>query len=338
MTRLSISELLQASPVRLAPMAGLTNVPFREIAVRCGSGYTTNEEIDAEALIRGKTGSYDLGHNDPALGVMAMQLIGNSAETLVPAALTLVDAGTKIVDINMGCPVPRAVRSGKGAALMRDVAATARILSALRHALPDTVLTIKIRGGWDEREPNAVAVATMAQDVGVDAITVHPRTRAQQFGGRAPWTVIRDVVEAVDIPVTGNGDVTSLAEADRMMAETGCAAVMIGRGALGRPWVFNADYAQMDAAARVDYEGVVIQEHLDRLIEYYPAREARVQMLRHLARYSVGWRDSRAWRVQLFGCASIEAILDLFQRRDARPVERRAPDAPVALADEPRAD
>ena len=319
-TQQTIRALLLASPVRLAPMAGLTNVPFRQIAVRCGSGFTTNEEIDADALIRGRVGARELVRGDASLGTVAMQLIGNSADTMVPAARMLVEAGADIIDINMGCPVSRTVRDGKGAALMRDVGSTAHILGALRRELGDVPLTIKIRGGWDEREPNAVEVARMAQDAGVDAITVHPRTRAQQFGGRAPWSVIREIVEAVDIPVTGNGDVTSRAEAERMIAETGCAAVMIGRGALGRPWVFDAAYEALDGCARADYEVSVVEAHIEAITQHFPPNEARIQLQRHLARYSVGWHGGRAWRLQLFSCTSVDAIRDVYRRRSVRPI------------------
>src|SRR5262249_52843367 len=154
--------------------------------------------------------------------------------------------GADIVDLNMGCPMPKITGKGKGAALMRDVTGTALVLRAL-HKACSVPLTIKIRGGWDDEHLNAVEVAQMAEAEGVDAITVHPRTRSQRFTGRAPWTIIADVVEAVHIPVTGNGDVRSMAEARRMVAETGCASVMIGRGALGHPWIFDETFDTLDA-------------------------------------------------------------------------------------------
>lgn len=298
-------ELLGEAPARLAPMAGLTNQPFREIARRCGSGFTTNEEIDADALARGNVVASGMARHDPSLGIVAMQLLGNSAETLVPAARHLVEAGADIIDINMGCPVPKIVRRGKGAALMRDVGATSQILAALRRDLDDVPLTIKIRGGWEDGASNAVEVARMAQDVGVDAITVHPRSREQQFGGRAPWDVIREVVEAVDIPVTGNGDILSLEDAARMQAETGCADVMIGHGALGRPWVFDPGYAALDASAREEYERAIATAHIEAIEAYFPPREALLQAKKHLARYASHWRDAKALRQEIFACATI---------------------------------
>ena len=329
-------ELLQASPVRLAPMASFTNAPFRAIAARCGSGFTTHEEIDADALLGGNARTEEATRGEDGDGFLAMQLLGSSAETLVPAALRLVEAGADVIDINMGCPVPKVVRKGKGAALMRHVPAAARILAALRHALDDVPLTIKIRGGWDERQPNAVEVARMAQEVGVDAITVHPRTRAQRLGGRAPWDVIGDVVAAVDIPVTGNGDVASLAQARRMMDVTGCSSVMIGRAALGRPWVFDAAYECLDGAGRARYEARAIAAHLDLIDARFAPREALVQTKKHLARYASGWPDARTFRGELFAQSSVEAARAVFSRaaesrRRHWGHRRDAAVAPVAL-------
>ena len=309
-----MSELLAESPVRLAPMASFTNAPFRRVAVRCGSGFTTNEEIDAEALLAGNAWAGESARTDLDEDVVAMQLLGNSAETLAPAALRLVEAGADIVDINMGCPVPKIVQRGKGAALMRDVPATGRILSAIRQAI-DVPLTIKIRGGWDECQPNAVEVARMAQDVGVDAITVHPRTRAQRFGGRAPWDVIADVVAAVAIPVTGNGDVTSLVEARQMMAATGCHSVMVGRAALGRPWLFDAAYDRLGDVGRSAYEERVITEHLGLIEAYFPPRAALLQMKKHLAQYGAVRTDARALRAELFAQPTAEALRETFARQ-----------------------
>lgn len=317
-----MSDLLRESPVRLAPIASFTNAPFRRIAVRCGSGFTTNEEIDAEALLAGDAWAGESARTDLDGGGVAMQLLGNSAATLVPAAVRLVEAGADIVDINMGCPAPKIVRRGKGAALMRDVPATAHILSAIRRAI-DVPLTVKIRGGWDECQPNAVEVARMAQDVGVDAIAVHPRTRSQRFGGRAPWDVIADVTAAVDIPVTGNGDVTSLAEARRMMAATGCQSVMVGRAALGRPWVFDDAYERLDGFARAAYEARAIAEHLDLIEACFPPRVALLQMKKHLAQYGAGRLDARALRAELFAQHSAAALRSTFARQqtEASPTD-----------------
>lgn len=316
---LDMGALLAAAPARLAPMAGLTNASFREAALRCGSGFTTHEEIDAAALLRGAARPGDVARTDaagprtPDLPV-AMQLLGNDAPTLVEAARRLVAAGADIVDLNMGCPTPKIVRRGKGAALMRDVPATARILDALRRALPGVPLTIKIRGGWDDRHRNAVEVARMAQDVGVDAITVHPRTRAERFDGRAPWETIAAVVQAVDLPVTGNGDVHSLAEARRMMRETGCRDVMIGRGALGRPWIFDPAYPALGPAERAAYRRRAVDDHLHAIARTLPPREALVQSRKHLALYVARAPGARDRRREIFACADLAQLQALAGR------------------------
>ncbi len=316
MARASILDWLAASPVRLAPMASYTNVPFRQVALECGSGFTTNEEIDAEALVRGNAwASRRDAECDARLGIVAMQLLGGTIETMVPAAIQLVEAGAPIIDINMGCPVAKIVKRGKGAALMRDLEGTSALLSAIRRAIPDTPLTIKIRGGWSDTDQNAVEVARMAQDVGVDAITVHPRTRAQQYAGRAPWDVIGDVVRAVDIPVTGNGDVTSLASARRMMAETGCVSVMIGRGALGRPWVFDGAYEALDRPAQITREAVVIERHLKLIDEYFNPAEALMQAKKHLMHYSNGWPGAKLFRGELFAQRTTAEVRAAFMER-----------------------
>lgn len=313
-------DLLREAPVRLAPMASFTNVPFRQVALRCGSGLTTNEEIDAEALVRDDAWAVEASRADINGGPVAMQLLGNRAETLVPAAHRLIEAGADVIDINMGCPAPKIVNKGKGAALMRDLPATAELLTALRRALDGVPLTIKIRGGWDGEHANAVEVARMAADVGVDAITVHPRTRAQRYGGQAPWEVIADVVAAVEIPVTGNGDVTSLAEAYAMMAATGCESVMVGRAALGRPWLFDPAYDTLEPEARAKYEADVVAEHMARIRDRFAPRLALIQMKKHLAHYGSGRPAARILRSELFAQLDATSLLATYRAQAERPL------------------
>src|SRR5215831_11203426 len=247
---------------RMAPMAGITNAPFRLIVKECGSGLTTTEEMDAGALLTNHPHANDIAAYFPEERPLAMQLLGKDPELLSRAVEKLQGLGADLVDLNMGCPMPRITGKGKGAALMRDLAATSRILRAMRKAL-SVPLTVKIRGGWDDEHLNAVEVAQMAESEGVDAITVHPRTRSQRFTGKAPWTIIREVVEAVQVPVTGNGDVRSMAEAQRMVAETGCQSVMIGRGALGRPWVFDEAFEALSPAEQRGRKARTIERHCE---------------------------------------------------------------------------
>ena len=301
-----------AAPTRLAPMAGITNAPSRLIARECGSGLTTSEEMDAAALLTGHPYADAITAYYPEERPLAMQLLGRDPELLARAAERCQALGADIVDLNMGCPMPKITGKGKGAALMRDVAATALILRALRKAV-SVPLTVKIRGGWDDEHVNAVEVAQMAESEGVDAITVHPRTRSQRFTGKAPWTIIGEVVRAVAIPVTGNGDVRSMAEARGMMAETGCASVMIGRGALGRPWIFDPAFDALDPARQRDYRARVIARHVGLIREHFGPKYALVQMKKHLAWYTEGLGHATECRVRIFQTRTPEEVWDVFQ-------------------------
>jgi tRNA-dihydrouridine synthase B len=298
---------------RLAPMAGITNAPFRLIARECGSGLTTTEEMDAAALLMNNPHADAIATYYPEERPLAMQLLGKDADILVRAADRVQRLGADIVDLNMGCPMPKITAKGKGAALMRDVMGTALVLRALRKAL-DVPLTIKIRGGWDDEHLNAVEVAQMAEAEGVDAITVHPRTRSQRFTGKAPWAIVRDVVDAVRIPVTGNGDVRSMAEARLMMAETGCQSVMIGRGALGSPWVFDESFDSLPPPARRAYQARVIARHCDLIRAHFREKYALIQMKKHLAWYTEGLGHASRCRVEIFQSRGAEEAWDVFQR------------------------
>lgn len=310
-----IGNLEIDSPVRLAPMAGITNASFRLVAKECGSALITSEEIDATGFVRHSRTSEQLAEYLPEERPLAMQLLGNNKETLVEAAEELQRRGADIIDINMGCPMPKITKTGKGAAMMKDVENTRQILRALRKAC-EVPLTIKIRGGWDPEHLNAVEVAQMAESEGVDAITVHPRTRSQRFSGKAPWHIIRDVVEAVNIPVTGNGDVTSYAEARRMMAETGCVSVMIGRAAVGRPWIFNPDFESWTEDRQREYRGQVIERHMGLIRTFLPEGHFQtIQMKRHLSYYARGLSAARECRRTIFTqCETLDEAWTTFRR------------------------
>ena len=297
---------------RLAPMAGITNAPFRVIAQECGSGLTTSEEMDAAALLMNSPHADAIAAYYPEERPLAMQLLGKDPDILVRAARKVEALGADIVDLNMGCPMPKITGKGKGAALMRDVPAAGRILGAMRKALT-VPLTVKIRSGWDDEHVNAVEVARMAEAEGVDAITVHPRTRAQRHSGRAPWAIIGEVVDAVSIPVTGNGDVHSMADARRMIAETGCQSVMIGRGALGRPWVFDEGFDGLPPAARRAYRARVIARHCELIRGHFREKYALIQMKKHLAWYTEGLGHATDCRAAIFQARTPDEVWDVFQ-------------------------
>ena len=294
-------------------MAGITNAPFRLIAQECGSGLTTTEEMDAAALLMNHPHADAIAAYYPEERPLAMQLLGKDVDILVRAAEKVQRLGADIVDLNMGCPMPKITAKGKGAALMRDVMSTALLLRALRKAL-DVPFTIKVRGGWDDEHLNAVEVAQMAEAEGVDAITVHPRTRSQRFTGKAPWMIIREVVDAVQIPVTGNGDVRSMAEAQRMVAETGCQSVMIGRGALGRPWVFDEAFESLPPHAQRAYKARVIARHSELIRAHFREKYALIQLKKHLAWYTEGLGHASRCRVEIFQARSADEVWEVFQR------------------------
>lgn len=293
--------------LRLAPMAGVTNAPFRLVARECGAGLLTSEEVDARALVADNAHTREIARHLPEEHPLAMQLLGADPDVLAEAARRLEAAGADAVDLNMGCPVPKIVAKGQGAALMRDPLRAALVFRAMRKALT-VPLTIKIRGGWDDRTLNAVEIARIAEDEGVEALTVHPRTRSQQFSGRAPWDILAEVVAAVALPVTGNGDIRSREEAEAMARATGCAAVMIGRAALGAPWIFCATALTNDDRARI------ICRHCALIQEHFPERLALLQLKKHLAWYSSGRPFAARLRPALFGATTATEVQELFWR------------------------
>jgi len=288
-------------------MAGVTNAPFRLVARECGAGRLTSEEIDARALVRDNARTVALTAYLPEERPLAMQLLGEDPDLLAEGARRLETAGADGIDLNMGCPVAKVVAKGQGAALMRDPLRAAVIFRTLRKAVAGA-FTIKIRGGWDDRTVNAPEIARLAESEGVDGVTVHPRTRSQQYTGRAPWDVIADVVDAVRIPVVGNGDVSSVDDARAMVAATGCASVMIGRGALGRPWIFRGVDVPRDARA------TIIRRHCALIEAHLPERAALVQLKKHLAWYSDGLPFAARSRPAIFAARTPAEVADVFWR------------------------
>jgi tRNA-dihydrouridine synthase B len=222
----------------MAPMAGITNLPFRLMVKSLGAGLVTTEMISSIGLVIGQERTRNYLRSHPGEGPLAVQLFGSRPEAMARAAQMAVEQGALIVDINMGCPAKKIVKTGAGASLLRDRGKAARIITAVRFACP-VPLTVKIRAGWSPDQPVACDVARIAEDCGADAITVHGRFAGQGFSEQADWKIIRDVRERVKIPVIGNGDVFEAAQALKMRTETGCDGVMIGRGAVGNPWIFR---------------------------------------------------------------------------------------------------
>lgn len=302
--KMKLGSLRLGNFLILAPMAGITDYPFRRIAKMKGCGLTFTGMVSAEGLLRKGESFLKIGKDEYPISV---QLLGSNPELLAEAARVAEGVEANAVDINMGCPVDQVVKTGAGVDLMQFPEKVRKILVEVRKRVR-CPLTIKIRSGWDMKHINAVEISKIAEDCGIDAISVHPRTRVQRFHGRADWSVIAEVKRAVRIPVIGNGDVTTPVLAKRMMEETGCDGVMIGRGALGKPWIFgegeSVSFPPLDERQRV------IEHHFSLLQNHYGEKGAVQRIRRHLVWYTKGLPFSASFRLKLSGLKEKEAMFE----------------------------
>ena len=293
----------------LAPMSGITDYPFRRLVREMGCGLAFTEMISAEGLLRKGESLFKIRGDDHP---MAVQLFGSNPKVLAGAAGMAEGMGADAVDINMGCPARQVTETGAGAELMRWPEKVRKILAEVRGTI-QAPLTIKIRSGWDGGEINAAEISKIAEDCGVDAISIHARTGAQGFRGRADWTIIAQVKKAVIIPVIGNGDVITPGMARQMLEETGCDGVMIGRGALGNPWIFGPErLAEGSAGEQVPMQEQtrVIQYHFALLRDCYGDAKALREIRRHLVWYTRGIPFGSTFRGNLAKMREQEALFD----------------------------
>lgn len=289
-------------PLALAPMAGITDLPFRVICRELGSGFTVSEMVSAKGLLYKNVKTFDMLRIDEGERPTAIQLFGSDPHELARAAKTVEAAGADIIDFNMGCPMPKVVNNGDGSALMKNPELAYEILARMSDAVTVPV-TVKFRSGWSDNSVNAVEIAQKAEKAGVAAVAVHARTREQYYTGRADWSVIRDVKHAIKIPVFGNGDIKSAADGERMLNETGCDGLMIGRGADGNPWIFAELRAMLLGEEAPDSPDLrqrfaMVIRHLEMLIEFKGERIAVKEMRRHINAYIKGLPHSAEYRAK----------------------------------------
>ncbi len=314
---MNIGGVRLVNPVVAAPMAGVTDRAFRTLAREAGCGLACTEMVSDQALLYGSPKTGIITNIDGEPGPLSVQIFGSNPAYMGRAARMVSTIGPDIIDINMGCPTPKIVKNGEGAALMREPRKAFEVARAVVEAV-DIPVTVKMRKGWDEEHVNVVEVASLMEKAGVSAITVHGRTRSQLYSGRADWGIIREVKKSVSIPVVGNGDIRSPEDARRMLEETGCDGLMVGRAAMGNPWIFTEIIHYLATGEKLppvtrEQRVLTALRHLDLLIRYKGEYTGVMEMRKHAAWYLKGIPGAARVRNGLNGARSREEMAEVLK-------------------------
>ena len=309
---MKIKDVKFENNVFLAPMAGIADRAFRELCINYGAGYTVSEMVSSKGLTMGDKKSGELltlGEIENPAGV---QIFGDNPEIMTQAAKMCIKYHPNIIDINMGCPAPKIAMNGGGASLMKNPLLAGEIIKAVSKAV-DIPVTVKIRKGWDDENITAVELAKIAEKNGAAAITVHGRTRMQMYSGKVDYDIIAKVKKAVDIPVIANGDIVDEQSAAIMFEKTNCDAIMIGRGALGNPWIFRRINAYLNECrvlpdVSINEKMVVMLKHIQKIIEYKGEYTAMREARHHAAYYTKGIRGGAALRKEISTFEQLEEL------------------------------
>ena len=329
--KLRIGNTVLENNVILAPMAGVTDLPFRVLCREQGAGCVVTEMVSAKAVLYNNKNTRELLQIDPAERPAAVQLFGSEPDIMAEIAARLEEGPYDYIDVNMGCPVPKIVnngegsalmkiiKNGEGSALMRNPKLVEEILTKLVKAVKKPV-TVKFRKGFNDLSVNAVEFAKMAESCGVAAVAVHGRTREQYYSGKADWDIIRQVKEAVRIPVIGNGDIFTPEDAGRMLKETGCDGIMVARGAKGNPWLFGRINHYLDTGevlpgpSMAEIKAMILR-HGRMLVQFKGEGVAMREMRGHMAWYTKGMPHSATLRNEINQVETLEGFVELLDRK-----------------------
>ena len=317
--KLKIGNVELENNLILAPMAGVTDLPYRLICRSMGCGMVVTEMVSAKAILYKNKNTKTLLEVLPQERPAAVQLFGSDPDILGEIAAQIEDGPYDMIDFNMGCPVPKIVGNGEGSALMREPKKVEQILSSMVRHVKKPV-TVKFRKGFNDTSVNAVEIAKIAESCGVAAVAVHGRTREQYYSGKADWEIIRQVKEAVKIPVIGNGDVFQPEDAEAMLKRTGCDGVMIGRGAKGNPWIFSRTQHYLETGEILPGPSVaeirdMILHHGSLLSQYKGEKMAMREMRKHMAWYTAGLSHSAALRNEINQIETLDEMKQLLESR-----------------------